>query len=76
MTLFLGSRQKRFFLMPDLVGKSVTEIINELETKQIKYNVTYVDRPGRPLKTILETSIPSKTLFGEDDTLEITAVGG
>ena len=76
MTLFLGSRQKRFFLMPDLVGKSVTEIINELETKQIKYNVTYVDRPGRPLKTILETSIPSKTLFGEDDTLEIKAVGG
>jgi len=76
MTLFLGSRQKRFFLMPDLVGKSVTEIINELETKQIKYNVTYVDRPGKPLKTILETSIPSKTLFGEDNTLEITAVGG
>ena len=76
MTLFLGNRQKKFFLMPDLIGKSVTEIISELETKQIKYNVTYVDRPGRPLKTILETSIPSKTLFGEDDTLEIKAVGG
>jgi serine/threonine-protein kinase len=76
MTLFLGNRQKKFFLMPDLIGKSVTEIISELETKQIKYNVTYVDRPGRALKTILETSIPSKTLFGEDDTLEIKAVGG
>jgi beta-lactam-binding protein with PASTA domain len=76
MTLFLGSRQKRFFLMPDLIGKSVVEIISELERKQIKYNVTYVERPGRPLKTILETSIPPKTLFGEDDTLEIKAVGG
>jgi eukaryotic-like serine/threonine-protein kinase len=76
VTLILGSRQKKFFIMPDLIGKSTTEIINELETKQIKYNVTYVDRPGRPIKTILETSIPPKTLFGEDDTLEIKAVGG
>ena len=76
ITLILGSKQKRFFLMPDLIGKSVMEIVSELETKQIKYNVTYVDRPGRPLKTILETSIPSRTLFGEDDTLEIKAVGG
>jgi eukaryotic-like serine/threonine-protein kinase len=76
VTLILGSRQKRFFIMPDLIGKSVTEIINELETKQIKYNVTYVDKPGRPIKTILETSIPPKMLFGEDDTLEIKAVGG
>jgi beta-lactam-binding protein with PASTA domain len=76
MTLFLGSRQKRFFLMPDLIGKLVTEITNELEAKQIKYNVTYVERPGRPAKTILETSIPPKILFGADDTLEIKAVGG
>ena len=76
MTLFLGGKQKRFFLMPDVIGKSVTQIVDELETKQIKYNVTYVDRPGRPMKTILETSIPSRTLFGEDDTLEIKAVGG
>ena len=76
VTLFLGSKQRRFFLMPDLIGKSVVEIVSELETKQIKYNVTYVDKPGRPLKTILETSIPSRTLFGEDETLEIKAVGG
>jgi serine/threonine-protein kinase len=76
VTLIVGSRQKKFFIMPDLVGKSVTEIINELETKQIKYNVTYVERPGRPLKTIVQTSIPPKMLFGEDDTLEILAVGG
>jgi beta-lactam-binding protein with PASTA domain len=76
VTLFLGSKQRRFFLMPDLIGKSVVEIVSELEAKQIKYNVTYVDKPGRPLKTILETSIPSRTLFGEDETLEIKAVGG
>jgi len=76
VTLFLGSKQRKFFLMPNLIGKSVVEIVSELETKQIKYNVTYVDKPGRPLKTILETSIPSRTLFGEDETLEIIAVGG
>jgi len=76
MTLMLASRQKRFYIMPDLAGKPLNEIVNELEKKQIKYFVTYVDRPGRPQKTIVQTSIPSKMLFGEDDTLEIIAVGG
>ncbi|HVN25275.1 MAG TPA: PASTA domain-containing protein [Syntrophorhabdales bacterium] len=76
VTLVLGTRQKRFYIMPDLVGRPVAEVINELETKQIKYNVTYVERPGKPQKTILETSIPPKMLFGEDDTVQILAVGG
>ncbi len=76
VTLILGSRQKKFFVMPDLVGRSVTEVTDELEAKRIKYNVTYVDRPGRPPKTIVQTSIPPRMLFGEDDTIEILAVGG
>jgi eukaryotic-like serine/threonine-protein kinase len=76
ITLVLGSRQKRYYIMPDLTGKLVTDVVGELEAKQIKYTVTYVDRPGRSLKTILETSIPPKMLFGEDDPLEIRAVGG
>lgn len=76
MTLILAARQKRFYIMPELTGKPLNEIVNELEKKQIKYFVTYVDRPGRPQKTIVQTSIPSKMLFGEDDTLEIIAVGG
>ena len=76
MTLFLASTQKKFYLMPDVIGKPVSEITNELEAKRIKHNVTYVDRPGRPVKAILETSVPAKTLFGGDETLEIKAVGG
>jgi len=76
MTLMLAARQKRFYIMPDLTGKPVNEIVNELESKRIKYFVTYVDRPGRPQKTIVATSIPPKMLFGEDDTLEILVVGG
>jgi beta-lactam-binding protein with PASTA domain len=76
MTLFVAKSPKRYFLMPDLVGKQVTEVISEMETKQIKYNITYVERSGRQEKTILETSILPKTVFDEEDTLEIKAVGG
>ncbi len=76
VTLVIGAKQKRFYIMPDLAGKLVPEVVGELETRQIKYNVTYVDRPGRPAKTILETSVPPKMLFGEDDKVEIIAVGG
>jgi beta-lactam-binding protein with PASTA domain len=76
MTLFVANSPKRYFLMADLVGKQVTEVIGELETKQIKYKITYVERPGRQAKTILETSILPRTVFGEEDTLEIKATGG
>ncbi len=76
VTLIIGSRQKRFYVMPDLIGKPVAEIAAELEARGIKYNVTYVEKPGRPSKTIVETSVPPKMLFSEDETLEIKAVGG
>jgi beta-lactam-binding protein with PASTA domain len=76
MTLFVTKSRNRYFLMPDLVGKQVTEVISEMETKRIKYNITYVERPGRQAKTILETSILPKTVFDEEDTLEIKATGG
>lgn len=76
MTLFVVNSPKRYFLMPDIVGKQVGQVISELETKQIKYRITYVDRPGKQPQTILEASVPPKNVFGDDDTLEIRAAGG
>jgi serine/threonine-protein kinase len=76
MTLFVASSPKRYFLMPDLVGKKITEVVSEMETKQIKYNITYLAKPGKPEKIVLQTSLPPKTPFKEDDTLYILATGG
>jgi serine/threonine-protein kinase len=76
MTLFAGARHKRYFIMPDLVGKPAPEVLSELDTKHIKYKITYVERPGRPPRSILETSIPPRVVIGEDDIIDIKAVGG
>ena len=76
MTLFVAKSRKRYLLMPDLAGKQVTEVIGELEAKQIKHNITYLERPGQPAKIVLQTSVPPRTLFREDDTLYILATGG
>ncbi len=76
MTLFVAKSPRKYFLMPDLTGKLVTEVVGELEAKQINYKITYVDKPGRQPRTILETSILPRTVFQEDDTLEIKAAGG
>ena len=76
MTLFVVNGPKRYFLMPDVVGKQVTEVVGELERKQIKYNITYVERPGQKAKTILQSSIPPRTPFNDNDTLYLLAAGG
>jgi eukaryotic-like serine/threonine-protein kinase len=76
ITIFLGGRPKKFYLMTNVVGRNIADIIDELATKQIKYTITYIERAGRPAGTIVETSIPLRTLFGEDITLEIKVAGG
>jgi eukaryotic-like serine/threonine-protein kinase len=76
MTLFAGTRPKRYYIMPDIVGKPAPEVLSELDAKQIKYKITYVERPGRQARTIVETSVPPRVVIGEDDTIDIKAVGG
>lgn len=76
MTLFVGARPKKYYIMPDLIGKPAPEVLSELDAKQIKYRITYVERPGRQARTILETSAPPRVVIGEDDTIDIKAVGG
>ena len=76
MTLFVSARPKKYYIMPDLVGKPAPEVLAELEAKQIKHKITYVERPGRQPRTILETSVPPRVVVGEDDVIDIKAVGG
>ena len=40
MTLVVGGREKRFFVMPDIAGNDYAATIEEMDKKQIKYSMT------------------------------------
>jgi serine/threonine-protein kinase len=70
MSLIVGGREKRFFVMPDIASDDYAAAIEEMDEKQIKYSVT----SGGPFGWIRRTaplSIPPKTVFSEDEVLEI-----
>lgn len=76
MVLIVGGREKRFFVMPDIGGDEYAAAVEEMDKKHIKYSVA----PSGPLEWIKRTpplSIPPKTVFSDDEVLEIrTGVGG
>jgi eukaryotic-like serine/threonine-protein kinase len=76
MALIVGGREKRFFVMPDIGSNEYATAVEEMDKKQIKYSVT----PSGPLDWIKRTpplSIPPRTVFSDDEVLEIrTGVGG
>ena len=70
MTFFVGAREKRFFVMPDLKSEEYGAAIEEMQRKQIKYSVT----PTGPLgwmKRAFPVSIPARTIFDEDQVVEM-----
>jgi len=70
MTFVVGAREKRFFVMPDLKSDEYGAAVEEMQRKQIKYSVT----PSGPLgwmKRAFPVSIPPKTVFGEDEVVEV-----
>jgi beta-lactam-binding protein with PASTA domain len=71
MTLVVGEKRKRYFLMPVVQGKKYQTVINELDRLGIPFRITNVARPDLPAHVIVDASVPPRTFFNEDDTLEI-----
>jgi len=70
MTFFVGAREKRFFVMPDLKAEEYGAAVEEMQRKQIKYSVT----PTGPLgwmKRAFPVGIPARTVFDEDQVVEV-----
>lgn len=86
MSLIVGGREKRFFVMPDIGSEEYASAIDEMNEKQIRYSVSSPGGPsGGPLGWIGRTgpvstgpvNIPPKTVFSDDQVVEIrTGVGG
>jgi serine/threonine-protein kinase len=77
VTLFVGTEQKMFYVMPDVKELDLSELSNEMNKKGIKHKITYEKSEyNMRLKPAIEASIPIKTIFKADDEIEIKAVTG
>jgi beta-lactam-binding protein with PASTA domain len=77
MSLIVGGREKRFFVMPDIGSEDQAAAMEEMDRKRIKYSVS---PPGGSFGWTgknAPASIPPKTVFSDDQVVEIrTSVGG
>lgn len=76
MVLFVGGREKRFYVMPDLATGDYGGMLQEMEEKHIKHTVTSTGLPNAAGDRALKWNIPSRTIFTEDDVLELQATSG
>jgi beta-lactam-binding protein with PASTA domain len=77
ITLFVGTEQKIFYVMPDVKTLDLSDLSNEMDRKGIKHKITYERNEfGLRLKPLIETSVPFKTIFKADDEIEIKVITG
>jgi serine/threonine-protein kinase len=74
--LFVGSRSRRFYVMPDVAAFDYGALLQEMEEKHIKHALTSTGFPDASGKEALKCSVPSRTIFTDDDVLELQATGG
>ncbi len=77
VVLFVGAPGRRFYVMPDVSAVDYATLMQEMEEKHIKHAVTSTGLPdGIGEGTVLKCTIPSRTIFTEDDVLELQAASG
>jgi hypothetical protein len=74
MVLVAGGREKRFFVMPEITPNDVASILEELDKKEIKYNLTPVGLPDviREMGPKATRMIP-RIVFSGDAAIELPA---
>jgi len=77
VTLFVGTEQNKFYMMPDLKTIDITMLSEEMDQKGIKYNITYENSEYRAFfKSVADISVPLKTIFKASDGIEIKVMSG
>jgi len=77
ITLFIGTEQKAFYVMPDVRALDLSELSNEMDRKGIKHKISYEKSEySLLLKPTIESSVPLKTIFNTDNEIEIKAITG
>jgi beta-lactam-binding protein with PASTA domain len=71
LVLFVGVTRRGYYLMPDLKEANATELVEEMESKGIKYRVANVRadqlQPGESVRA----SVPGRAIFSSGDEIEL-----
>jgi len=75
VTLFAGIAPKTYFLMPEINDTNMSDLLDEMSMKNIKYKTSYVTT-NRSLTQKILSSIPPKTVFHADEEIVIQITMG
>ena len=73
MVLVAGGKEKRFFVMPEISAAEVASMLQELDKKEIKYNLTPAGFSDLVGGTGPKTRMIPRTIFNEDAVVELPA---
>jgi serine/threonine-protein kinase len=76
MVLFVGGRSRRFYVMPDVAAGDYRGMFQEMEERHITHTVPSTGLPDGVGARALKWNIPSRTIFTEDDVLELQTTSG
>jgi beta-lactam-binding protein with PASTA domain len=78
VVLFVGGREKRFYVMPDVGSADYGALLQEMEEKHIKHVMASLPpgQPGAAANGALACNVPPGTIITEDDILELQANSG
>lgn len=66
--LFVARNRPKYFILPDIKELSIWDLQNEMDLKQIKYKIISPPKNDKTLHDdIARLSLPSRTIFKEDD---------
>jgi len=78
VTLFAGSQEKRFYVMPEVASADYGALLQEMDEKHLKHAATSMTS-GQPYGVengTLRCNMPPGTIFTEEDILELQANSG
>ena len=76
IVLVVGTKGKRFYVMPEIAPGDYAAAVKELDLKQIRHVQVPTGRPDGPPAGPLKTNILPKTIFKDDDMLELLPGSG
>ncbi|MDR2018718.1 MAG: PASTA domain-containing protein [Syntrophobacterales bacterium] len=77
VTLFVGREPETYYLMPEIREPEVGALIEELDSKKIKYRLLYgKEEPALLVIAPKVVATPPKSIFSGDDNIIINSSGG
>lgn len=77
LSLIVGRREDHFYVMPDIEGVELKEVLDELEEKGLTYRVNHVREPLEGKRPKIYSNIKPGSILGQQDVIEIVVnLGG